>query len=121
MKGLWMGGVVPLGYSAEDKKLVVHPRDAERVRWLFQRYLELKSVPRLSDEAMALPVSESESARFARSFRRGNLYYLLSNPVYIGKVRHKLDLHEGEHPQIIDRATFDAAQALLSNNKQHRS
>ena len=50
-KGMWMGGVVPLGYRVENRKLVVHPEEAKTVRWLFERYLELKSVRALVEEA----------------------------------------------------------------------
>ena len=50
-KGMWMGGVVPLGYRVENRKLVVNPEAAKTVRWLFERYLELKSVRALVEEA----------------------------------------------------------------------
>lgn len=43
-KGIWMGGQVPLGYVNIDKKLVVVPEEAETVRWIFKRYLELGAI-----------------------------------------------------------------------------
>ena len=50
-KGMWMGGVVPLGYRVEDRKLLVDQAEAATVRWLFDRYLELGSVRTLVEEA----------------------------------------------------------------------
>ncbi len=49
-KGMWMGGTVPHGYRVEDRKLLIEPREAEEVRYIFNRYLELKSVPALVDD-----------------------------------------------------------------------
>ena len=49
----------------------------------------------------------------AASVSRGKLYYLLSNPVYIGKLRHHKQLHDGEHQAIVDPTTFEQVQALL--------
>src|ERR1700691_1618670 len=46
-KGLWVGGNVPLGYESRDKKLVIHEGEAERIRLIFRRYLELGSIGRL--------------------------------------------------------------------------
>src|SRR5258706_848950 len=43
-KGLWVGGMVPLGYVSRDKKLFIEEEEAERVRTIFQRYLELGSI-----------------------------------------------------------------------------
>jgi DNA invertase Pin-like site-specific DNA recombinase len=43
-KGLWVGGMVPLGYVSRDKKLFIEGEEAERVRTIFQRYLELGSI-----------------------------------------------------------------------------
>jgi hypothetical protein len=52
-----------------------------------------------------------------RSFTRGHLYQLLSNPIYIGDVRHRDDTYPGQHEAIIDRATWDAVQQQLSENQ----
>jgi len=43
-KGMWMGGVPPLGYRVEDRKLVIIDSEAEIVRFIFRRYTELGSV-----------------------------------------------------------------------------
>ena len=49
-KGMWMGGVPPLGYRAQDRKLVIVDSEAEIVRFIFRRYAELGSVRLLKDE-----------------------------------------------------------------------
>jgi site-specific DNA recombinase len=43
-KGLWVGGPIPLGYRCIDKKLEIVPKEAEVVRTIFTRYLELGSM-----------------------------------------------------------------------------
>src|SRR5215469_1859863 len=43
-KGMWMGGMVPLGYDVSDRQLVINPTEAELVRQIYVRYLELRSV-----------------------------------------------------------------------------
>ena len=44
-KGIWMGGTVPLGYLAVDRKLLIDPQAANTVRTIFARYLELEVRP----------------------------------------------------------------------------
>jgi site-specific DNA recombinase len=48
-RGLWVGGMVPLGYVSRDKKLVVEDEETERVRSIFRRYLDLGSIGLLGD------------------------------------------------------------------------
>src|SRR5262249_56038305 len=52
-KGMWMGGVPPLGYRAGDRKLLIVDSEAEIVRSIFRRYTELGSVRLLKDELEA--------------------------------------------------------------------
>jgi DNA invertase Pin-like site-specific DNA recombinase len=119
-KGMWMGGVVPLGYRAENRKLVVNDDEADIVRHLFARYLDLKSVRALSEAARAEGLTGRAQRRrngaiiATMPFGRGNLYHLLSNPIYVGKIRHKDTLHDGEHQAIIAQEVFDQTQALLA-------
>ena len=110
-KGMWMGGAIPLGYDVEDKALVVSPTEATAIRTIFAEYLVLGSVRQLRARLDALGiVSKQRTNRFGRvsggtTFSRGALYNILRNPIYIGKVRHKEELHEGLHEAIIDDAT----------------
>ena len=123
-KGMWMGGTVPFGYRAVDKKLVVDEAAAEKVRAIFNRYLELGSVFALADELnaelsieQALPTT-SEKSRTAYS--RGKLYHMLANHVYIGKARHRDRIYDGEHEGIVDEKTFAAVQSLLKAQAPNR-
>ena len=125
-KGMYMGGRVPLGYAVKDRKLVVDAKDAETVRYLFRRYLELKSVlalaeefnKKLDDDRHSDPgdAPRSKPARWSR----GKLYYLLSNQIYVGRVKHHDQHFDGEHPAIIDADQFAEVQTLLKGQSQRR-
>ena len=128
-KGLWMGGFVPSGYRAKDRTLVVDPKEADIIRMIFRRYLELGTVAKLEAE---LAAREQRTRAFVahvssnvwgdRPYSSGHLYYLLSNPIYAGKIRHKDKLYNGQHEAIIDRKTFAAVQAqLAANNRNSRT
>ena len=88
-KGIWMGGAVPLGYRVEDRALHVVESEAEFIRNLFRRYLELGSVVRLKTaldaENVRSPVRINRSGRRTGGapISRGHLYWILSNPIYI--------------------------------------
>ncbi len=119
-KGLWMGGLVPLGYDARDRSLVINETEAETVRTLFQLYLDLGCVRRVKEEADRQDLLskhrqfESGKNYGGMPFTRGRIYHLLSNPVYVGQIRHKEQTYPGQHPAIIDRETFDAVQLSLT-------
>lgn len=121
-KGIYMGGTPPLGYDPRDGKLVINEAEAETVRFMFRRYLELKSVGQLRQELEDRGSTTKD--RITGSGRRvggnrwhvGPVRFTLRNPVYVGEARHKENLYPGEHEAIIDRETFDAVQALLKAN-----
>ncbi|QND68409.1 hypothetical protein HB777_33620 [Mesorhizobium loti] len=114
-----LGGTVPLGYCAVDKKLVVDEAAATIVRSIFQRYLELKSVLALADELNQSQTVDGSTPLRAR-VSRGRLYHLLSNPVYIGQARHKNTCYEGAHEPIVDAELFASVQALLKEQGPKR-
>ena len=124
-KGIFMGGSVPLGYRVVDRRLVIDEKEASAVRFLFRRYLELGSLDLLAAEANAMKIpsqrKNSDGTTGARTFTRGPLSYLLANPVYIGKVRHKTTLHDGEHQPIIEPKLFDDVQKMLQGRAARRS
>ncbi len=125
-KGMWMGGVVPLGYRVRDRKLIIDDCEAATVRHLFGRYLALGAVRALADEAKASDLrgrmTESSAATSQGSpFGRGNLYHLLSNPIYIGKIRHRDQIYDGQHQPIISSDVFAKTQALLAEQAPARS
>ncbi|WP_457107620.1 recombinase family protein [Methylobacterium sp. P5_C11] len=121
-KGLWMGGVVPLGYRAADRALHIVPNQAEIVRMIFARYLALGSVSAVKTElaqaCIRVPTRPDGKGRTVGGgpFSRGQLYQILQNPIYVGRLTHKGRVHEGQHAGIVDPAIFDAVQAQLARN-----
>lgn len=121
-KGLWMGGAPPLGYQCVDKKLCPEPEEQKTVRFIFEQYLECASVRQLKDllesKNYKTPVRTSQKGRTygGTAFSRGHLYKILANPVYIGKIRHKGKIHDGQHPGIIPEDLYEAVQKQLNDN-----
>lgn len=119
-KGIWMGGSVPLGYEVIERKLVPVPEEAERVRSIMRRYLEIRTAPALIEvlraEGVVTKVQQRTSGphRGGIPFARGSLFYLLKNPVYRGKIVHKGKVYDGEHEAIVDAELWDAVQAQLA-------
>ncbi|MCZ6588118.1 MAG: recombinase family protein [Alphaproteobacteria bacterium] len=128
-KGMWMGGSVPLGFDVRDKQLVVNKTEAATVQSLFTIYLELGSVRRLKNEADRRGLVTKRRTRSdgtitgGRPFMRGNLYGFLSNPIYVGKIRHRGNTYPGRHRPIIDPETWQAVQDHLAANAvpRHRA
>src|SRR5215468_2242226 len=121
-KGMWMGGVPPLGYRVRDRKLVIIDSEAEIVRSIFRRYAELGSVRLLKAELEARGVKSkswtSASGRLigGKAFSRGALYLMLRNRLYRGAIVHKGQSHPGEHTPIIDQPIWDTVQEQLAGN-----
>jgi site-specific DNA recombinase len=118
-RGIWMGGAVPFGYRVENRALHVVEEHAEFIRELFRRYLELGSVVRLKvildTENVRLPVRIVGTGRATGGglISRGQIYHMLSNPIYVGRLRHKGQTHEGLHAAIVDQETWDRVQCQL--------
>jgi len=126
-KGMWMGGVPPLGYDVKDRKLIVNPTEGKRVRSIFERYLKLESVPELVADLKKRGI-QSKSWTTQKGVRRrggfmarGALYRLLRNPVYLGRISHKEKSYAGSHEPIVSGDIWDKAQKLLSSQGGKRS
>lgn len=129
-KGMWMGGVVPLGYNVVERKLIVNASEAETVHTLFRLYRELGTVKRLKEEADRLglrtkarkPNNSCHSGRRGGDpFTMGHLYKLLANRLYLGEMTHKGASYPGEHDAIIEPDLWDAVEDQLSRNALKRS
>jgi site-specific DNA recombinase len=125
-KGKWTGGTVPLGYDAKDKKLVINKAEAESVRYIFQRYLEVQSFGKLVADLDAKGIVTKRRDTKVKQFNGeipftyGPLAYFLKNRLYIGETGHKDKWFPGEHAAIVDRKTFDQVQQLLGSKSEAR-
>jgi site-specific DNA recombinase len=127
-KGMWMGGILPLGYDGPTdqttRALVVNKREAVTVRRIFQSYLALGSVHALEAELDAEGVrSKAWLSRAGKPvggvrLSRGALFHLLKNRVYLGEIRHGERSYPGAHPAIIDVQAFEAVQVLLASHRR---
>src|ERR1700740_2956921 len=118
-KGMWMGGVPPLGYDVRDRRLVVNRPEAVTVKHIYERYLELGSVKLLRNDLKRreflskVRVSKNGVRSGGRQFSRGALYELLSNPIYLGEIRHKKERHPGQHQPMMSRELWEKVQLRL--------
>jgi len=123
-KGMWMGGMVPLGYDVVERQLVVNEPEAAQVRLLFDLYRDLKAVDAVVAEAAAQGIRSKQRVDRAgkpqggAALGRGSLYAMLANPIYVGEIGHGDKRYPGQHKAIVERATYDAVQALLAANRR---
>jgi site-specific DNA recombinase len=121
-KGMWMGGWVPIGYDRKDRTLTINETEALTVRTIFDLFLKLKNVQRVQTELARLNLTTKPYATprgravGGLSFARGHLYKILSNPLYIGEIEHRGVRYPGQHPPLVDAATWDAVQTQLAAN-----
>jgi site-specific DNA recombinase len=126
-KGLWVGGTLPLGYEMKEGKIAIVEEEAELVRSIFRRYLELGSVNELLRDLRERNIRTKTRLlatgrmRGGIPFGRGALYYLLSNHFYIGEVKYKNEILPGEQPPIMDRALFDGVRQKSHAQWSHRT
>lgn len=125
-----MGGLAPLGYDLPvggSRALVVNIKEAETVRHLFRRYLELGSVYKLIDELDQQGIRSKQRvtakgrALGGTPFSRGAMFHLLQNRVYVGDIVHKGERFDGQHEAIVDPALFDEVQAMLAAHRRTRT
>ena len=126
-KGLWMGGYPPLGYDVRDRQLVVNVQEAETVRHIYRRYVELGSVrgleAALDAEGVVSKRRCSQSGRHSggQPLARGALYRMLSNRIYWGEIVHKGTSYPGQHEAIVDPGLWDQVQHRLQANRVNRT
>ena len=125
-KGMWMGGLPPLGYDVDDRKLVINPAEADTVRHIYRRYAVMTSVRALKEEldhdgiVSKARINGFGNATGGKSLARGALYLMLQNRIYRGEIVHKDNAYPGLHDAIIDEALWDEVQAALAENRVER-
>jgi site-specific DNA recombinase len=116
-KGMWMGGVVPLGYRVADRKLVIRDDEAATVRKIFEGFVQYGSATILAKNLAA----EGVTTRSGKLIDKGFIYKLLNNKLYLGLVVHKGAVYPGEHAAIISQAQWDKAHAIMAESPHVRA
>jgi len=125
-KGLWMGGVPPLGYDVDNRRLVPNPREAKLVHHLFQRFVELGSTTvlvkelRLDGVTSKAWTTQDGRVREGRPIDKSLIYKLLNNRVYLGEIHHREQWYPGQHAPLIERSLWDTVQGMLAQNGRVR-
>ena len=114
---MWMGGWAPLGYDVKDRKLVVNDAEAATLRTIFQRFLRIGSMTKLT---VALR-SEGMRTKGGKPVDKGYLYRILNNRVYIGEAVHKGIAYPGEHAAIIERSLWDRVHDIIGESPRKRA
>ena len=121
-KGNWCGGLPPLGYDVVNTKLVLNPSEAEQVRAIFDLYIQHEGLVRAAQELGARGwrtkqwTTKRGTSKGGRPYDKNSLYGMLRNVTYLGKLKYKSEVHEGEHEAIIDRDVWNRVQSLLRRN-----
>jgi site-specific DNA recombinase len=127
-KGMWMGGLVPLGYDCVDRRLIVNQSEADTVREIFRQYLRLGCVSKLKrfleqkQIRSKIRTSNAGNTNGGATYSRGALYHLLNNRIYIGETVHRKESYIGQHEAIVPRDLWNKVAARLrENNQAHRN
>ncbi len=125
-RGMWMGGVPPLGYDVRDRRLVANEKEAGLVRLIFARFLQLGSATELARELRKTGhstkswVTQDGKHRPGKPIDKGAIYKILNNRIYLGEAVHKRVSHPGEHEPIVEQEIWDKAHAILEGNARRR-
>ena len=114
-KGKWVGGSVPMGYRAENKRLVVVPDDAEVVREIFRRYVEVQSPKLIAMELNGRGITTRQGKKWDSS----HIARILSNHTYVGEVKYKDAICKGEQEAIVPRELWDRVKAIRAGGAPH--
>jgi len=124
-RGIWMGGMPPLGYDVADRKLVPNVEEAKIVREMFTRFAAMPSMATLVRDMRARGVTSKSwitgkgIERQGKLITKGYVYKVFKNPVYIGMTAYKGQQYPGEHSAIIDQEVWDTVQELLKAGDKH--
>ena len=123
-KGKWVGGLAPLGYDVDvvAKRLKISDDESACVRAIFELFLEVGSIVSTLKEidrrewTNKRSITRKGKERGGRHFDKSSLFKLLTNIAYIGKIRYKEEVHNGEHEPIVPIDLWDRVQKLLKHN-----
>ena len=126
-KGLWMGGSVPIGYEICGRSLKLNEKEAETIRTiydLYRKYGNIRLVKNKMDKlglrskCRTITVKTSDGEKHQKQigdvpFSKGHIHFILTNPIYAGRIRHKDTVYDGQHPHIINPQIWDEVQLQL--------
>ncbi|MBF0121469.1 MAG: recombinase family protein [Desulfobacterales bacterium] len=123
-RGKWTGGTIVLGYDVDPKggKININEEEAFRVKEIFELYLEKKSlietVKELNNRGWTMKkwITRRDKTKGGRPFNKNNLLGLLTNVIYIGKIKYRDEVYNGEHKAIIDEALWQDIQKIIKRN-----
>lgn len=122
-KGFWMGGTVPMGFKIEDRRLIPIPEEVEFIEKTFSYYIEnqslLKTAQQLNEQGYKTKYwfSKTGNAQGGKALTPKYIHRILTNPIYIGKIKHKNKVYNGLHKALIDNQTWEKVQRLIKNQK----
>jgi site-specific DNA recombinase len=116
-KGLWMGGVVPLGYRVEERQLLIDPQESETVNWIFDTYVLTGSTTLMVQQMK----EQNRLTKSGRNFCKQSLHKVLKNRVYLGMISHKGQFYAGAHQPLIDQAKWDCVQEMMARTSEAKS
>ncbi|MBD0392276.1 recombinase family protein, partial [Wolbachia endosymbiont of Pentalonia nigronervosa] len=117
-RGLWMGGAVPLGYDAKEKKLIINEEEAKVVKHIFERFIELKSVAAVAKEinrqGYRVKERKVKSGKIygGGEFKKATVRGIITNFTYIGKIKYKEKCYPGQHEGIIDEELWNKVEEI---------
>jgi DNA invertase Pin-like site-specific DNA recombinase len=115
--GLWMGGSVPLGYDARDRKLLMNDTEAGTVRRVFEGFATIGSATKLAKVLQ----TEGVTTKRGRTIDKSDVYKILNNRTYIGEVTHKGNVYPGEQAAIVPRELWERVHAILTESPRVRA
>jgi DNA invertase Pin-like site-specific DNA recombinase len=123
-KGMWMGGTVPLGYDAKERKLTINPEEAKIIAALFDIFIETESVTETARELNRLGfstktwISRTGKIQRGKKFNKAAVRRIIENPLYTGKIKHKNKVYDGLHQGIITNEIWQEANNIIKRNHE---
>lgn len=116
-QGLWTRQR-PYGYvkDGDSNRLVVDPGEAKVLRWIYRRYIAIKSAEQVADELYARGIRNTLGRPWTGSMVR----HAIAHPVYLGKMVHRRKPVPGKHAPIVSAGLWRRANALLNDARNHR-